>query len=75
VTAQSVVWTDDTPSRTLAPGTGKTGLSRFTQEKYGGRRNRYEDTIGTPFADMPVVQPQIALRPAACWLFSVEDAR
>jgi transposase len=29
VTAQSVIWTDDTPIRTLAPGTGKTRLSRF----------------------------------------------
>ena len=27
--AQSVIWTDDTPIRTLAPGTGKTRLSRF----------------------------------------------
>ena len=29
VMAQSVIWTDDTPIRTLAPGTGKTRLSRF----------------------------------------------
>ena len=29
VMAQSVMWTDDTPIRTLAPGTGKTRLSRF----------------------------------------------
>jgi transposase len=29
VMAQSVLWTDDTPIRTLAPGTGKTRLSRF----------------------------------------------
>jgi transposase len=29
VIAQSVLWTDDTPIRTLAPGTGKTRLSRF----------------------------------------------
>ena len=29
VVAQSVIWTDDTPIRTLAPGTGKTRLSRF----------------------------------------------
>jgi transposase len=26
---QSVMWSDDTPIRTLAPGTGKTRLSRF----------------------------------------------
>jgi len=29
VMAQSVIWTDDTPIRTLAPGTGKTRQSRF----------------------------------------------
>lgn len=29
VMAGSVVWTDDTPIRTLAPGTGKTRLARF----------------------------------------------
>jgi transposase len=29
VMAQSVIWTDDTPIRTLAPGKGKTNLSRF----------------------------------------------
>ena len=29
VMAQSAIWTDDTPIRTLAPGTGKTHLSRF----------------------------------------------
>lgn len=29
IMAQSVIWTDDTPIRTLAPGTGKTQLSRF----------------------------------------------
>lgn len=29
VMAQTVIWTDDTPIRTLAPGTGKTRLSRF----------------------------------------------
>jgi transposase len=29
VMAQAVIWTDDTPIRTLAPGTGKTRLSRF----------------------------------------------
>ncbi len=29
VMAQSVIWTDDTPIRTLAPGTGKTRLARF----------------------------------------------
>lgn len=29
VMAQSVIWTDDTPIRTLAPGAGKTKLSRF----------------------------------------------
>ena len=29
VMAQPVIWTDDTPIRTLAPGTGKTRLSRF----------------------------------------------
>ena len=29
VMAQSVIWTDDTPIRTLAPRTGKTRLSRF----------------------------------------------
>lgn len=29
VMAQSVVWTDDTPIRTLAPGTGKTKLARL----------------------------------------------
>lgn len=29
VMSQSVVWTDDTPIRTLAPGTGKTRLARF----------------------------------------------
>jgi len=29
VMAQSVNWTDDTPIRTLAPGTGNTRLSRF----------------------------------------------
>ena len=29
VMAQPVIWTDDTPIRTLAPGTGKTHLSRF----------------------------------------------
>lgn len=29
VMAQSVIWTDDTPIRTLAPGTGKTRVSRF----------------------------------------------
>jgi transposase len=29
VMGQSVIWTDDTPIRTLAPGTGKTRLSRL----------------------------------------------
>ena len=29
VMSNSVVWTDDTPIRTLAPGTGKTRLARF----------------------------------------------
>ena len=29
VMTQSVLWTDDTPIRTLAPGTGKTRLARF----------------------------------------------
>src|SRR6185312_11150739 len=29
VTSHSVIWTDDTPIRTLAPGTGKTRLARF----------------------------------------------
>ena len=29
VMAQDVIWTDDTPIRTLAPGNGKTRLSRF----------------------------------------------
>ena len=29
VMTQTVIWTDDTPIRTLAPGTGKTRLSRF----------------------------------------------
>ena len=29
VMAQPVIWTDDTPIRTLAPGTGKTRLARF----------------------------------------------
>jgi transposase len=29
VMAQSVLWTDDTPIRTLAPGKGRTNLSRF----------------------------------------------
>jgi transposase len=29
VMTQSVIWTDDTPIRTLAPGTGKTRLARF----------------------------------------------
>jgi transposase len=29
VMAQPVLWTDDTPIRTLAPGTGRTRLSRF----------------------------------------------
>lgn len=29
VIAQPVLWTDDTPIRTLAPGTGKTRLARF----------------------------------------------
>jgi transposase len=29
VMAQPVLWTDDTPIRTLAPGNGKTSLSRF----------------------------------------------
>jgi transposase len=29
VMAHPVIWTDDTPIRTLAPGTGKTHLSRF----------------------------------------------
>jgi transposase len=29
VMAHTVIWTDDTPIRTLAPGTGKTHLSRF----------------------------------------------
>ena len=29
VMAQAVIWTDDTPIRTLAPGTGKTRLARF----------------------------------------------
>jgi transposase len=29
IMAQSVIWTDDTPIRSLAPGTGKTHLSRF----------------------------------------------
>jgi hypothetical protein len=29
VMAQPVLWTDDTPIRTLAPGTGKTRLARF----------------------------------------------
>jgi transposase len=29
VTGQEVIWTDDTPIRTLAPGNGKTRVSRF----------------------------------------------
>ncbi len=29
VMTQTVIWTDDTPIRTLAPGTGKTRVSRF----------------------------------------------
>ena len=29
VMSQSVVWTDDTPIRTLAPGIGRTRLAQF----------------------------------------------